>query len=96
MQVKDLKNWVPRSLSYLCRKFNSLKHGDDYNKVKIAYQIGFPDYTLFPDHPEFYATYRMCNIRNHNVYSDKFTSSVIELNHIGMATEEDKGYDIDK
>ncbi len=96
MQVKDLKNWVPRSLSYLCREFNSLKHGDDYNEVKSAYQIGFLDYTLFHDHPEFYATYRMCNIRNHNIYSDKFTLSVVELNHIDMATEEDKAYFIDK
>ena len=96
MQVKDLKNWVPRSLSYLCREFNSLDHGDDYSDVKPVYQIGFLDYSLFPEYPEFYATYRMSNLKNHHVYSDIFTLSVVELNHINLATEEDKAYGIDK
>ncbi len=96
MQVEDLKNWIPRSLSYLCREFNNLDHGEDYNDVKPVYQIGFLDYTLFPKHPEFYATYRMCNLKSHQVYSDRFTLSVIELNHIDLATEEDKAYNIDK
>ena len=30
MQVEDQKNWVPRSLTYLSREFDQLKHGDDY------------------------------------------------------------------
>ncbi len=38
----------------------------------------------------------MCNIKNHQVYSDKFTLSVIELNHIELATKEDRAYGIDK
>ena len=38
----------------------------------------------------------MCNLKTGNVYSDKFTLSVVELNHIDMATEEDKAYGIDK
>ncbi len=96
MQVKDLKNWIPRSLSYLCREFNQLKHGDDYDQIKAVYHVGFLDYTLFPDQPEFYATYRMRNIKTGHEYSDKFTLSVVQLNHINMATEEDKAYDIDK
>ena len=96
MQVKDLKNWVPRSLSYLCREFSSLSHGDDYNDVKSVFHVGFLDYTLFPDHPEFYATYRMRNLKDGYEYSDKFTLSVVELTNIGMATEEDRAYGIDK
>ena len=95
MQVEDLKNWVPRSLSYICREFNQLDHGDDYDKTKSVYHVGFLDYTLFPDHPEFYATYRMCNVKSGHEYSDKFTLSVVELNHIDMATDEDKAYSID-
>lgn len=96
MQVKDLHNWVPRSLSYLCREFDRLDHGDDYNDAKPAYHIGFLDYTLFPEHPEFYATFRICNLKSGHVYSDRFTLSVVELNHIDMATEEDRAYGIDK
>ncbi|MBQ9438641.1 MAG: PD-(D/E)XK nuclease family transposase [Lachnospiraceae bacterium] len=96
MQVKDLKNWVPRSLSYLCREFSSLSHGDDYNAVKSVFHVGFLDYTLFPDHPEIYATYRMRNLKDGYEYSDKFTLSVVELNNIDMATDEDRVYGIDK
>ena len=53
------------------------------------------DFTLHPSHPEFYATYQMMNIKNHLLYSDKFTLSVINLNQIKLATEEDKAYRID-
>ena len=46
--------------------------------------------------PEFYATYRMINIRNHTqVYSDKFTLSVVDLTQIDNATNEDKSSKID-
>ena len=96
MQVKNLYNWIQRSISYLCREWDRLKKGDDYNKAPTAYQIGFLDYTLFPDHPEFYATYRLKNIKDGHEYSSKFNLSVIELNHIDMATEEDRKYGVDK
>ena len=58
--------------------------------------IDFTDFTLFPDNPEFYATYRMINTNNHSqVYSDKFTLSVVDLTQIEKATEEDKSSKID-
>ena len=58
--------------------------------------IGFTDFTLFPENPEFYATYRMINVKNHaQVYSDKFTLSVVDLTQIDKATEEDKSSKID-
>ena len=37
----------------------------------------------------------MLNIKNHLLYSDKFTLSVVNLNQITLATEEDKLYNID-
>ena len=54
-------HWPERSLSYLCRAFNNLNPGEDYHKVKPVIQIGLLDFTLFPEHPEFYATYRFLN-----------------------------------
>ena len=57
--------------------------------------IGFLDFILHPSHPEFYATYQMLNVKNHLLYSDKFTLSVVNLKHIELATEEDKAYRID-
>ena len=36
MQVINEHDWVERSLSYLCRSFNNLEHGQDYVDVKPA------------------------------------------------------------
>ena len=96
MQVKNEYNWADRSLTYLCRAFDQLQEGQDYEETLPVIHIGFTDFTLFPDNPEFYATYRMININNHSqVYSDKFTLSVVDLTQIEKATEEDKSSKID-
>ena len=56
----------------------------------------FCDYTLFPDDPQFYATFLLMNHRSHKVYNDKFRLSVVSLSQIDIATEEDRRYQIDK
>jgi len=96
MQLSDYKNWPERSLSYLCRNFDNLNKGSDYTNVKTAIHIGFLDFTLFSGQPEFHAVYKMQNIRNHKIYTDKFILHVIELNNIHLATKEDHLYEIDK
>lgn len=95
MQVVNEHNWPERSLSYLCRTFDQLFQGQKYEEALPVFHIGFLDFTLFPDHPEFYATYKMMNIKNHHVYSDKFVLSVINLNQTELATDEDKDYGLD-
>ena len=96
MQVKNGYNWADRSLTYLCRAFDQLQEGQEYEETLPVIHIGFTDFTLFPDNPEFYATYRMINTNNHSqVYSDKFTLSVVDLTQIEKATEEDKSSKID-
>lgn len=92
MQVINEYNWPERSLSYLCRSFDNLCRGTDYINVSPAIQIGLLDFTLFPEHPEFYATYKLLNVKNHHVYSDKFQLSVLNLTCIDLATEEDIEY----
>ena len=96
MQVKNEFNWADRSLTYLCRAFDQLQSGQEYEETLPVIHIGFTDFTLFPEKPEFYATYRMINIKNlSQVYSDKFTLSVVDLTQIDKATEEDKSSKID-
>ena len=90
MQVRDNGNWTDRSLSYLCRSFDQLYHGQDYDEALPVIHIGFLDYTLFSDSPEFYSTYKLMNIKNHRIYNDKFILSVVDLSKINLATEEDK------
>ena len=96
MQVVNEYNWPERSLSYLCRRFDQLGKGQDYTECKPAVHIGFLDFTLFPECPEFYATYKLLNIKNQHLYSDKFILSVVDLTHIELATDEDKAYGIDR
>ena len=95
MQVINEHNWSERSLSYLCRAFDNLNCGDQYSNVKTAIHIGFLDFTLFPECPEFYSTNMLLNVKNHKIYSDKFRLSVLDLTHIELATEEDKRFHID-
>ena len=45
MQLRNYGNWQHRSLSYLCREFDSLDHGADYDQVKKTYHISFLDLT---------------------------------------------------
>ena len=96
MQVRKYGNWVPRSISYLCREWDKLEKGTDYEKASSAYHIGFLDHTLFEDRPKFHAIYRMCDIDDNYQYSSRFNLSVVELNHIDMATDKDKEHGIDE
>ena len=95
MQVANYKNWPERSVAYLSRKFNDLSRGKDYSKIEPVYHIGFLDFTLFEDHPEFFAKYHIRNDKDNLLYTDKFNLYVIELNRTDLATEYDKRYSID-
>ncbi len=95
MQVVNSHNWVDRSLSYLCRAYDQLYHGQDYAEARPAIHIGFLDYTLFQEHKEFYGIYKMFNEKDHYLFSDKLTLGVVDLTQIKLATEEDKAYGID-
>ena len=43
-----------------------------------------------------YTTYKLLNIKNQQLHSDKFILSVVDLTHIELATDEDKTYGIDR
>lgn len=60
-----------------------------------AIEFGFLNFTPFSDAPEFYATYKLLNVKNHRLYSSKFVLSVIDLTKIDLATAEDKEWQID-
>ena len=53
-------------------------------------------YDLFPKQPEFFATYRLLNEKNRNLYTDKFALCVLSLNQIHLATEDDRLWKIDQ
>lgn len=96
MQIVNYHNWKERSLSYLCRSFDNVYKGDDYIKAIPVIQVSFLDFDLFPENPEFYATYMMKNVKNGIIYTDKIRLSVVELNHTELATDEDRRWEIDQ
>ena len=95
MQVANELNWKNRSISYLCRSYDQLHRGQDYSEVKPIIHIGFLDYTLFKEHPEFYATYKLMNVKDHRIYSDNLVLRVVDLTQIDLATAEDRAFQID-
>ena len=95
MQLLNEHNWVERSLFYLCRAFTRLLKGEDYSKLQPVAHIGFLDFTLFPEHPEFYAMYKLLNTKDYHLYSDKLALGVVNLNRTDLATDEDRTYGID-
>ena len=95
MQVINRGNWPERSLNYLCRAYDQLKPGEDYSQSKCAIHIGILDFALFEECPEFYASYKMMNVKNHHVFSDKFILNVLDLTQIKLATDEDRLCELD-
>lgn len=95
MQMSNKGNWTDRALNYLCRNFTHIQRGEDYRTAKPVIHIGFLNYTLFPESPEFYATYQMKNLKTNSLFSSKLTVGVIDLNQTELATDEDKAYALD-
>lgn len=95
MQVANEHNWPERSLSYACRSFDNLFQGQKYEEAIQVIHIGFLEFTLFEDDPEFYSEFKMINVKNHRIYSDKFILRVVDLTKIDLVTEEDKVFQID-
>lgn len=95
MQMYHDRYWIERSLSYTCRSFDSLNHGETYGMVLPVVHVGFLDYDLFPDSPKFFSTYILTDTDNGQIYSDKFRISVVNLNHTELATEKDRDFGTD-
>lgn len=92
MQMYRDPYWIERSVSYTCRSYDNLNRGDSYSMVLPVIHIGFLNYDLFPEYPEFCATYKLANVKNHNIYSDSLCISVVNLNQIRLAAKEDKAF----
>lgn len=79
MQVEDLGNWPERSISYLGRTFDQTKSGGDYSDIRTTIHIGILDFNLPHLTPEFYSEFKLMNVKNHEIYSDKFILRVLHL-----------------
>ena len=96
MQMSNEYNWSERSISYAARSFDQLNSGEEYKEVLPVHSIGFLNFTLFEDQPEFFATYELRNKKTRHLYSSKFSIHVLDLTLIDLATAEDQNYEIDR
>lgn len=78
------------------RSFDQLNSGEEYKEVLPVHSIGFLNFTLFEDQPEFFATYELRNKKTGHLYSSKFSIHVLDLTRIDLATAEDQNYEIDR
>ena len=96
MQMSNEYNWSERSISYAARSFDQLNSGEEYKEVLPVHSIGFLNFTLFEDQPEFFATYELRNKKTGHLYNSKFSIHVLDLTRIDLATAEDQNYEIDR
>ena len=90
LQMYMDKLWGQRSILYLCRAFDCIKEGDDYSLLKETVLYCITDQDLIADaNPEFYAHYKLLNVKNHKAYSDMIGINVLNLKYIDLATQED-------
>ena len=86
-----------KSLSEIAApSFDQLNSGEEYKEVLPVHSIGFLNFTLFEDQPEFFATYELRNKKTGHLYSSKFSIHVLDLTRIDLATAEDQNYEIDR
>ena len=89
MQVLNYHDWPERSLSYLCRLFDNLNHGESYKDTKTAIHIGLLDFSIDDDHNELLASYRILNDKTYQPYTSKFRIYILDLTKESLATNED-------
>ena len=84
MQVSKQEYWKERSLTYLCRTYDNLEAGKEYNEVNPAIQISILDFNLFEEIEELCSRYYLMNenVEYHNRYTDGFAIYVLNLRQI--------------
>lgn len=95
MQVVNYDDWPERSLQYLCRTYDSLHRGEEYSISKTAIHIGIMNFNLFGNESSLLESYRLMNVKTHQIYTDKFQLYILSLPEANNPTEEDKLFHTD-
>ena len=95
MQVKYQYYYPERSILYLCRCFDHLSQGENYDLLLPCVQISILDEEMFPrDDPrytnEFYSEYYIQNRKTGQIFSDKFSLRMVSLKHLENADNKEE------
>ena len=94
LQLYYDRDWINRSLLYLCRTFDSSLAANDkdlrkYERLKPTTLVAIIDKNICFPEKEFYSTYQLLNVKSHHPYSSHLTIKVLNLSHIELATDDD-------
>ncbi len=79
---KDIKEvTILNPITYLGRAFDQTKSGGDYSDITTTIHIGILDFNLKHLTPEFYSEFRLMNVKNHEIYSDKLVLRVLNCDY---------------
>ena len=95
LQMYRDRNWIPRSLLYLSRAFDTLEAGEYYDRLIPTTMVAILPFDQFPDTPQYYASNLLTNSDYGYVYSRYLSVNVLSLNRIELATEADRKYGLD-
>lgn len=80
IQLSYFKEWRKRSLFYWSKMYSdSLKEGEDYDKLKKCISISILDFKLIKDEKEYFSCYQLMETTRHTIYTDLIKFYVIEL-----------------
>ena len=86
--------WPDRAVTYMCRLFDNLDEGQDYDQIKPCVHIGILNFSLKTGGnggtDEFYSDFKIINTKSHDIFTEKFVIKQLILNNIENATKEQK------
>ncbi len=86
LQVYRDRDWIKRSLFYLCRSYDSIDQGMPYAMLRPAEHVCITNQNLFPEHPEFFGEFVLFNPEKNYAYSSQLAIHVLELGLTELAT----------
>ena len=90
LQIKKDDDWPERSLLYWARSYDDIKAGESYRNLKPTYHIGIIDFPLYEGDDELYSEYRILDVENHRIYTEKFGIYVLNLSNVDNPKNADK------
>ena len=90
LQMRKEDYWAERSLLYWARTYDDIKSGEDYELLKPTYHIGIIDFPLYDGDDELLSEYKIMNVRNHRIYTDKFGIKVLNLRQVNNPKNTDE------
>lgn len=85
LQMWNQLYYISRSLYYWSKSYDTLKAGENYDKLKPTCHIGIIDFSLFPEEPQFYSKYRLQNVKTGREYTDFAPAELVKWAQIFKA-----------